>query len=278
MATVEDREVLVQPEAVEKQCTPCSCCKFFDEDELSDDEYIEREARKLLAKETSEDNDEKSKSKKCCGISEDKFPRPLKFAYTLGVKGFIHGLWSSNPLKSSFKDFVVCFSIVLSFGTSISSMYALAINPTIANTTSHSDSDTPSSEKAVLFLDIFSFIVSIFAFGFSALDLIIHFEVRRCKTCVEWRVFCIRSKRKWSSEKEERKCCTCYGFMARYLDEQIRIQEKKANLRMNNTHQHDADEDVEEIRKKVQWFTEHCGKKMWPDGSFCNGLSSNFFD
>ena len=264
MDTVEYRQVLVQSEAVENKCTPCSCCKLFDEDELSDDEYIEREARKLLAQETSEDNDEKSKSKKCCGISQDKFPRPLKCAYTLGVKGFIHGLWSSNPLKSSFKDFVVCLSIVMSFGAFISSMYTLAINPTITNTTSHSDSDIPSSEEAVLFLDIFSFIVSIFAFGFSALDLIIHFDVRRCKTCIEWRVFCIRSKRKWSSANEERKCCTCCGFMVRYWDEQIRIQETKTILRMKNTHQHDVttpDEDVEEIRKKVQWCTEHCGKK-----------------
>lgn len=261
MATVEDRQV--QSEIVENNCTPCGCCKLSDEDELSDDEYIEREARKLLAKETSEDNDEKPKSKNCCGTSPDKLPRPLKHAYTLGVKGFIHGLWSSNPLKSTFKDFIVCLSVVLSFGALITSIYTLAIGPTITNTTTHDNSDIPSSGEPVMFLDIFSLVVSIPAFVFSAFDLFIHFEVRRCKTCLEWRAFCIRSKRKWSSANEERKCCTCCGFMVRYWDEQIRIQEKKANLRMENAHKDDnatPDEDLEEFRKKLKWCEKHCRK------------------
>ena len=264
MATVEDRQVQSEiEESVEYKCTPCGCCKLSDEDELTDDQYIEREARKLLAKETSEDNDEKSKSKTCCGTSPDKLPRPLKRAYTLGVKGFIHGLWSSNPLKSSFKDFIVCLSVVLSFGALITCIYTLAIGPTITNTTSHDNSDIPSSEEPVMFLDIFSLVVSIPAFLFSAVDLFIHFEVRRCKTCIEWRAFCIRIKRKWSSANEERKCCTCCAFMVRYWDEQIRIQEKKANLRMEKAHKDDTatpDEDLEEFRKKLNWCENNCRK------------------
>lgn len=256
------------------------CCCIKAPVELTTEEFIILEARKLIHKERSEGNNENT-SKICCQRTE--LPRPIKRAYSLGLSGFLHGVYSGTPLKDTVKDSIVIISSLLAIAIVIvnSLEFAKFLNETKSKNSSNDSNEVYNDFDSILaihdnigsathFLLMFKLVVCIFALAFTSLSTFIHFEVRKCKTFNTWIQWCGYHKNKCkgilpSCDRNSLKNCSMKSLktgcikalhssrmiVKEYVDEQIEIQRERSNTLKDKLI-------YSEDMVKARWFQERC--------------------